>query len=90
MIQGGEQNHKDSRILPKPYRSNNYKRWKKLLKKWKKGTQIQNTKPRTNQTKASIDGSAPKMEMDEPEMQHRKGRRVDSMRLQVKSTRKRV
>jgi hypothetical protein len=32
MIQGGEQNYKGSKILPKPYRSNNYKWRKEILK----------------------------------------------------------
>jgi hypothetical protein len=50
MIQGKEQNQKGSIILPKPQRSNNYKRWKELLKipKKKKRTKKQNEKPRTN------------------------------------------
>jgi hypothetical protein len=38
MIQGKEQNQKGSIILPKPQRSNNYKRWKELLKIPKKRT----------------------------------------------------
>jgi hypothetical protein len=50
MIQGKEQNQKGSIILPKPQRSNNYKRWEELLKiqKKKKGNKKQNEKPKTN------------------------------------------
>ena len=51
MIQGEEQNQKGSIILPKPQRSNNYKRWNELLKiQEKKWTKKQNTKPK-NQNK---------------------------------------
>jgi hypothetical protein len=53
MIQGGEQNHKGSRILPKPYRSNNYKWWKELLETQKRDI---NSKYKTlNKLDKSID-----------------------------------